>query len=70
MNTLVCKVIRWSDSSYIEDQDQWWMAGIYRSVYLLATSPAYLEDVFSLGDYDRETGSGTVSVKVHLGFDF
>ncbi|MGN1366577.1 MAG: glycoside hydrolase family 2 TIM barrel-domain containing protein [Victivallis vadensis] len=70
VNTLVCKVIRWSDSSYIEDQDQWWMAGIYRSVYLYATSPAYLEDVFSLGDYDRETGSGTVSVKVHLGFDF
>ncbi|HKJ85136.1 MAG TPA: beta-galactosidase, partial [Spirochaetia bacterium] len=31
-NTLAVKVIRWSDSSYVEDQDQWWMAGIYRDV--------------------------------------
>ncbi len=68
-NTLVCKVIRWSDSSYIEDQDQWWMAGIYRSVYLYATSSVYLEDIFSLGDYDYETGTGTIKVKLHLGFD-
>ncbi len=69
-NTLVCKVIRWSDSSYIEDQDQWWMAGIYRSVYLYATSPVYLEDLFSLGDYDCESKTGTIKVKLHLGFDF
>ncbi len=66
-NSLVCKVIRWSDSSYIEDQDQWWMAGIYRSVYLYSTSYAYFEDLFSNGDLDLENGDGLLSVKTHLG---
>lgn len=28
-------VIRWSDGSYVEDQDHWWMAGIHRSVELV-----------------------------------
>jgi beta-galactosidase len=34
-NTLVLVVIRWSDGSYVEDQDHWWMAGIHRSVEIL-----------------------------------
>ena len=32
-NTLTLRVIKWSDASYIEDQDQWWHGGITRSVY-------------------------------------
>lgn len=66
-NSLVCKVIRWSDSSYIEDQDQWWMAGIYRSVYLYSTEYVYIEDLFSNGDLDLKNGDGLLSVKTHLG---
>jgi beta-galactosidase len=34
-NELYVVVIRWSDGSYVEDQDHWWMAGIYRSVELV-----------------------------------
>ncbi|MBR2508258.1 MAG: DUF4981 domain-containing protein [Lentisphaeria bacterium] len=67
-NTLVCKVIRWSDSSYIEDQDQWWMAGIYRSVYLYATNEAYIEDMFVNGDFDVEKSEGILTYQAHLGF--
>jgi hypothetical protein len=33
-NVLHLIVIRWSDGSYVEDQDQWWMAGVHRSVEL------------------------------------
>ena len=36
-NVLAVKVVRWSDASYIEDQDHWWMAGIHREVYLYCT---------------------------------
>lgn len=67
-NTLVCKVIRWSDSSYVEDQDQWWMAGIYRSVYLCAVGKAWVSDLFVNGDYDFTSGSGTLQIKEELGF--
>jgi beta-galactosidase len=29
-NLLCCAVVKWSDASFIEDQDQWWMGGIHR----------------------------------------
>ncbi|MER7660233.1 glycoside hydrolase family 2 TIM barrel-domain containing protein [Streptomyces sp. NPDC096193] len=44
-NTLRLTVVKWSDSSHIEDQDQWWHGGITRSVLLYATDPLYLADV-------------------------
>ena len=34
-NVLVVRVHQWSSMSYIEDQDQWWLPGIFRSVTLL-----------------------------------
>ena len=47
-NTLCIKVIRYSDASYIEDQDQWWHAGIHRSVYLYSTEDCYIKDIKAL----------------------
>jgi beta-galactosidase len=44
-NILCIKVVRYSDASYIEDQDQWWLGGLHRSVYLYATEKCYLQDV-------------------------
>ncbi len=35
-NTLAVQVYQFCDGSYIEDQDQWWLSGIFRDVYLLA----------------------------------
>ncbi|CAM9105095.1 unnamed protein product [Choristocarpus tenellus] len=29
------RVLRWSDGSYLEDQDHWWLSGIYRDVELV-----------------------------------
>ncbi len=67
-NTLYAKVIRYSDSSYVEDQDQWWMAGIYRSTYIYATSHEYFEDIFISGDWDIEKNQGIFDFNCHLGF--
>jgi beta-galactosidase len=38
-------VVKWSDASYLEDQDHWWHAGITRPVFLYATDPLHLADV-------------------------
>ncbi|MFG2361134.1 glycoside hydrolase family 2 TIM barrel-domain containing protein [Streptomyces mirabilis] len=38
-------VVKWSDASHLEDQDQWWHAGITRSVLLYTTDPLRLADV-------------------------
>ncbi|MER5755523.1 glycoside hydrolase family 2 TIM barrel-domain containing protein [Streptomyces sp. NPDC002088] len=38
-------VVKWSDASHIEDQDQWWHGGVTRSVLWYATDPLHLADV-------------------------
>jgi beta-galactosidase len=43
--TVRLTVVKWSDASYIEDQDHWWHGGITRPVLLYATDPLYLADV-------------------------
>ncbi|URD84092.1 Beta galactosidase small chain [Musa troglodytarum] len=35
-NILAVQVLRWSDGSYLEDQDHWWLSGIHRDVLLLS----------------------------------
>ena len=69
-NTLIAKVIRYSDSSYIEDQDQWWMAGIYRSCFIYSTNFAYFEDIFINGDWDHQNHTGIFDFNCHLAFHF
>lgn len=44
-NTLAVKVHRWSDGSYLEDQDHWRLSGIHREVLLLARPQLHLEDL-------------------------
>lgn len=68
-NLLAVQVIRWSDGSYLEDQDQWWMAGIYRSVWLLAMPACYLADVYARPDLDESLRRGRLTVAVRLGGD-
>ncbi len=43
-NTLAVEVIRWSDGSYLEDQDFWRLSGIYRDVYLYAVPKNHISD--------------------------
>ena len=57
-NELVAVVVRWSDASFVEDQDQWWHAGLSRHV--TASRRASIADVFArAGD-----ASGRLSVDV------
>ena len=44
-NQISVEVYKYSDGTYLEDQDMWFMAGIYRDVYLYRTIQASLEDV-------------------------
>jgi beta-galactosidase len=45
-NEVVAQVFRWSDGSYLEDQDGWRMSGIFREVYLLTKKPVSMHDFF------------------------
>lgn len=44
-NELAVRVVQWSDGTYLEDQDMWWLSGIFREVYLLARPAVHLLDV-------------------------
>ena len=54
-------VVKWSDASYLEDQDHWWHAGITRPVFLYATDPLHLADVRVHAD-----PTGELAVHAHV----
>jgi beta-galactosidase len=67
---LELRVSKWSAATYIEDQDQWWHAGISRPVTLSFLPGTRLSDVVAVADYDASTGTGTLELTVAtLGLD-
>ncbi len=67
-NVLAVRVHQWSAASYLEDQDQWWLPGIFRSVSLQGRPANGLDDVFARGDRDPATGAGTLDVRPRGGW--
>lgn len=61
-NVLAVRVHRWSAGTYLEDQDMWWLPGIFRDVDLIARPDAAIDDHFVHADYDHLTGRGTLRV--------
>ncbi|SMR53157.1 unnamed protein product [Zymoseptoria tritici ST99CH_1E4] len=71
-NEVFVKVYQWCDGSYIEDQDQWWLSGIFRDVYLLALpKTARIEDFFvkTLLDAKYQDATLELTLDVNLGLD-
>jgi beta-galactosidase len=66
---LVAVVIKWSDSTFIEDQDHWWMSGLHREVFLYATPHSHLADVKVDALLDKDWKTGLLKVAVELGGD-
>jgi beta-galactosidase len=66
---LVCAVVvKWSDATFIEDQDQWWMAGLHREVYLYSTAPVFTSDLFAVGSLENNYCDGRLKLAVKVGF--
>ncbi|MFD4602782.1 glycoside hydrolase family 2 TIM barrel-domain containing protein [Streptomyces sp. NPDC058464] len=61
-NVLAVRVHQWSAGSYLEDQDQWWLPGIFRDVTLLHRPAGSVLDFFVHASYDHVTGAGTLRV--------
>jgi beta-galactosidase len=69
VNLVALAVVKWSDASYVEDQDQWWMGGVHRDVVLYSTGQTWIEDVFARAEPDADLSDGTLRLDVKLGFD-
>jgi beta-galactosidase len=61
-NVLAVRVHQWSPASYLEDQDMWWLSGIFREVELIARPPGAVDDFFVHADFDATTGAGALRV--------
>ncbi|MEE1764245.1 glycoside hydrolase family 2 TIM barrel-domain containing protein [Streptomyces sp. SP18BB07] len=61
-NVLAVRVHQWSAGSYLEDQDQWWLPGIFRDVTLLHRPAGSAADFFVHASYDHVGGIGTLRV--------
>jgi evolved beta-galactosidase subunit alpha len=65
-NLLSVRVMQWADSTYIEDQDMWWMAGIFRDVYLVGKPAAHVQDFFIRTALAEDNQSATLSCDIQL----
>ena len=66
VNTIAVEVYRWSDGSYLEDQDFWRLSGIQRSVYLHSRPKTYIRDFFATGGLVNNYTDGTLDIDVEL----
>ncbi|NCV85648.1 MAG: beta-galatosidase, partial [Oxalobacteraceae bacterium] len=67
-NELAIMVVRYSAQSYVEDQDQWWMAGLHRSVFIEARSAVHVRSVNCRVDYDPDTNQGVADLEIEAAF--
>ncbi|HXY69515.1 MAG TPA: glycoside hydrolase family 2 TIM barrel-domain containing protein [Gemmatimonadales bacterium] len=65
-NQLAVEVYRWSDGSYLEDQDKWRLSGIFRDVYLYARPRVHIRDYFARATLASNYRDGRLSVDVAL----
>lgn len=65
-NLLAVRVYRWSDGTYLENQDMWRLSGIFRNVYLWAAAPTRLQDLGLQADWDPLTCQGFLQVRAHI----
>jgi beta-galactosidase len=65
-NTIAVKVLRYSDGSYMEDQDMWRLSGIFREVYLMATPRVHLFDYYVTTDLDEDYRDAVLKVQSRI----
>ncbi len=65
-NKIALEVYRWSDGSYLEDQDGWSLSGLERDVYLYATPKARIADYTVTSDLDESYQTGLFALNVEL----
>ena len=65
-NVITAKLYRFSDGSYLEDQDMWWLCGIYRDVYLFAEPKVCLRDFYFKTDFDDTYIDSNVTLNMYF----
>lgn len=65
-NILAIEGYRWSDGSYLEDQDFWRLSGFDRKIKIYSVAKVRIADVFALGDLDKSYRNGLYGAEVTI----
>lgn len=65
-NRLAVMVLRWSDGSYLEDQDMWRMSGIFRDVSLLHKPTTQIRDLRINTRFNDDFSRATLAVEIRV----
>ncbi len=65
-NVISVWVIRWSDGSFLEDQDQWRLSGIHREVYLMAEPTMRIADFYYQTKLDAQYKDAVLSIRPRI----
>ncbi|MCT4544689.1 MAG: DUF4981 domain-containing protein [Vallitalea sp.] len=65
-NKLAVEVYRWSDASWLEDQDFWRLSGIFREVYLYAPSRVHIYDYNVKAELDDNYNNGLLEIETKV----
>lgn len=65
-NVLAVEVYRWSDGSYIEDQDMFRLSGIHRDVYVYATPKLHLRDYYITSGFNEDLSKAEMNVRFNV----
>lgn len=65
-NRIACEVYRWTDGSYMEDQDFWRLSGIDRDVYLYSVADKRIADLTVVAGLDKNYRNGELKTNVEI----
>ncbi len=65
-NVLAVRVLQWSAGSYLEDQDMWWLSGIFREVSLVALPPLHVADVAVQTTFDAAFRDAVLHIQAEV----
>ncbi|MFI3285153.1 MAG: glycoside hydrolase family 2 TIM barrel-domain containing protein [Rikenellaceae bacterium] len=68
-NRVAVQVFKWSDGSYLEDQDMWRLSGIYREVMLLAQPKISINDISIRAELDDNYKNGSIEIRPSIWMD-
>ncbi len=65
-NLVEVHVFQWSSGSYLEDQDMWWLSGIFRDVCFIARPTLLIQDLAIQAGYTATERRGELGVQVQI----
>ena len=65
-NDLAVQVLRFSDGSYLENQDMWRLSGIFRDVKLYALPKTYIHDFYVVTDLDKDYKDANLIIEADI----